>query len=171
MTTQIHAFDTSSEDSTEYVGSGEVPGYLLNRWAMSSYEGVLRVATTRPPERAPVFVTPTGDATPAALGNGIDGIDGIAHVVDGRARGSDGTAIGAGDARGADLRGRCGGEHVGGALLGCALGLWLARLLAGLYAQSYRIPNAPFQPSWSVMLAAVTISVVAALVGALAASV
>ena len=56
---------------------------------------------------------------------------------------------------------------VSGALLGCAIGVWLAQQLAGLYAQSYRIPNAPFEPAPTVMLAAVTISVVAALVGAL----
>lgn len=58
---------------------------------------------------------------------------------------------------------------VGGALLGCAVGAWLADLLAALYAQSYRIPDAPFQPAPTVMLAAITISVIAALLGALSA--
>jgi putative ABC transport system permease protein len=54
-----------------------------------------------------------------------------------------------------------------GALLGCGVGVWLAQRLAELYAQSYRIPHAPFQPTASVMLTAVGISVAAALVGAL----
>ena len=49
VTTELHAFDTSSPTSTSYVGSGGVPGYLMGRWALSSYEGNLRVATTRQP--------------------------------------------------------------------------------------------------------------------------
>lgn len=56
---------------------------------------------------------------------------------------------------------------VGGAVLGSAIGVWLAARLAGLYAQSYRIPNAPFQPDPTVILAAVSISVAASLIGAL----
>ncbi len=47
--TEIHAFDTTSETETEYVGSGSVPGYVLGQWALSRYDGVLRVATTRQP--------------------------------------------------------------------------------------------------------------------------
>ncbi len=47
--TEIHAFDTTSETETEYVGSGSVPGYVLGRWALSRYDGDLRVATTRQP--------------------------------------------------------------------------------------------------------------------------
>ena len=47
--TEIHAFDTSSETETEYVGSGSVPGYVLGQWALSRYDGALRVATTRQP--------------------------------------------------------------------------------------------------------------------------
>lgn len=47
--TEIHAFDTTSDTETEYVGSGSVPGYVLGRWALSRYDGALRVATTRQP--------------------------------------------------------------------------------------------------------------------------
>ncbi len=47
--TQVHAFDTTSDTETEYVGSGSVPGYVLGRWALSRYDGDLRVATTRQP--------------------------------------------------------------------------------------------------------------------------
>jgi len=47
--TQLHAFDTSSPTTTTYVGSGDVAGYVYGRWALSEYDGVLRVATTRQP--------------------------------------------------------------------------------------------------------------------------
>lgn len=49
VTTELHSFDTSSETTTRYVGSGSVPGYVLGRWALSEHEGALRVATTRQP--------------------------------------------------------------------------------------------------------------------------
>ena len=59
--TEIHAFDTTSETETEYVGSGSVPGYVLGRWALSRYDGVLRVATTRqPPWEAPAADSSSG---------------------------------------------------------------------------------------------------------------
>ena len=46
VTTQVHAFDTSSPGRTRYVATGSVPGYLSGRWALSRHEGHLRVATT-----------------------------------------------------------------------------------------------------------------------------
>ena len=49
VTTEIHSFDTTSEQTTRYVGTGSVPGYVLGRWALSEYEGTLRVATTLQP--------------------------------------------------------------------------------------------------------------------------
>ena len=49
VTTELHAFDTSSTDRTSYAGSTSVPGYVLGRWALSSYDGHLRVATTSAP--------------------------------------------------------------------------------------------------------------------------
>ncbi len=49
VSTELHGFDTSSRTATTYVGSGTVPGYVLGRWALSSYDGALRVATTRQP--------------------------------------------------------------------------------------------------------------------------
>jgi uncharacterized secreted protein with C-terminal beta-propeller domain len=49
VTTELHAFDTTAADRTPYVGSGSVPGYLMGRWALSSHEGHLRVATTTSP--------------------------------------------------------------------------------------------------------------------------
>ena len=49
VTTELHGFDTSSATSTSYLGTGSVPGYVMGRWALSSYDGSLRVATTRQP--------------------------------------------------------------------------------------------------------------------------
>ena len=49
VTTELHAFDTSSSTKTSYLGTGSVPGYVLGRWALSNHEGTLRVATTRQP--------------------------------------------------------------------------------------------------------------------------
>ncbi|MGH8894254.1 MAG: beta-propeller domain-containing protein [Actinomycetes bacterium] len=49
VSTELHGFDTSSATGTRYLGSGSVPGYVLGRWALSSYDGALRVATTRQP--------------------------------------------------------------------------------------------------------------------------
>ena len=47
--TQIHAFDISNPLKVSYVGSGTVPGYLLNQWSMSEWNGVLRVVSTDAP--------------------------------------------------------------------------------------------------------------------------
>ena len=48
--TAIHRFDTTNPRGTTYRASGEVPGYVLNQWAMSEHDGVLRVASTQEPE-------------------------------------------------------------------------------------------------------------------------
>ena len=44
--TQIYRFDVSQPGPPRYVASGAVPGYLLNQYAMSEWNGYLRVATT-----------------------------------------------------------------------------------------------------------------------------
>ena len=44
--TSLHKFVTAESGASTYRGSGEVPGTLLNQYAMSEYEGVLRVAST-----------------------------------------------------------------------------------------------------------------------------
>jgi uncharacterized secreted protein with C-terminal beta-propeller domain len=44
--TSLHKFVTGPSGATTYKGSGEVPGTLLNQYAMSEYNGVLRVAST-----------------------------------------------------------------------------------------------------------------------------
>ena len=53
VSTEIHRFDTTASDSTEYVASGKVRGYMLSQWSMSEQGGLLRVAsTTSPPWNA-----------------------------------------------------------------------------------------------------------------------
>ena len=44
--TSLHKFLTAASGASTYRGSGEVPGALLNQYAMSEYDGVLRVAST-----------------------------------------------------------------------------------------------------------------------------
>jgi hypothetical protein len=51
-TTDIHAFDVTG-DETSYVGSGEVPGRVADRWAFSENAGLLRVASTIGPSLLP----------------------------------------------------------------------------------------------------------------------
>jgi hypothetical protein len=49
QSTVIDKFDVSDPDHTTLVASGEVPGYVLNQFSMSEYNGDLRVATTSRP--------------------------------------------------------------------------------------------------------------------------
>ncbi len=42
----VHKFDISRPDGADYRASGEVPGHLLDQWAMSEHEGDLRIAST-----------------------------------------------------------------------------------------------------------------------------
>ncbi len=44
--TSIHQFDVGDPTATTYVGSGAVPGHVLNQFSMSEHAGHLRVATT-----------------------------------------------------------------------------------------------------------------------------
>jgi uncharacterized secreted protein with C-terminal beta-propeller domain len=48
-TTQIHKFDISDPDRTQYRGSGTVSGFLLSQWSLSEHRGVLRVVSTERP--------------------------------------------------------------------------------------------------------------------------
>jgi uncharacterized secreted protein with C-terminal beta-propeller domain len=44
--TEIHSFTLGTQDGARWVASGSVPGFLLNQFAMSELDNVLRVATT-----------------------------------------------------------------------------------------------------------------------------
>lgn len=45
-TTSLHKFATAASGASTYRGSGEVPGMLLNHYALSEYDGLLRAAST-----------------------------------------------------------------------------------------------------------------------------
>ena len=61
--TQIHRFDISDPARTSYVASGEVPGYILNQWALDEHAGYLRVATTT----SPPWGDPAGEAASQSM--------------------------------------------------------------------------------------------------------
>jgi hypothetical protein len=46
VTTALHRFSIADPRAPRYEASGEVPGRLLDQWALSEHEGHLRVATT-----------------------------------------------------------------------------------------------------------------------------
>jgi uncharacterized secreted protein with C-terminal beta-propeller domain len=50
QTTQIDRFDATLPDSTPFVASGEVPGFLLNQFSLSEWGSYLRVASTSVPD-------------------------------------------------------------------------------------------------------------------------
>ncbi|RGC68714.1 Beta propeller domain protein [Micromonospora sp. MW-13] len=50
-TTVIHQFDTGAPGRPRYLASGAVPGTLINQYALSEWQGHLRVATTSGDER------------------------------------------------------------------------------------------------------------------------
>ncbi len=49
ISTEIHKFDISRPEVTDYRASGRVTGYLLNQFAMDEHDGLLRVASTTSP--------------------------------------------------------------------------------------------------------------------------
>lgn len=49
VTTQLHSFDITDPETTTFVGSGQVPGVLVNQFALSELDGIVRVATTMQP--------------------------------------------------------------------------------------------------------------------------
>ncbi len=68
ITTDIYGFDISNPSDPQYIGSGSVPGTLIGQYAMSEYDGYLRVATTvGEPTPAPV----DGGAAPAQLSDNV----------------------------------------------------------------------------------------------------
>ncbi|MFI5487833.1 beta-propeller domain-containing protein [Micromonospora echinaurantiaca] len=44
--TEIHQFDTAAPGRPRYLATGSVPGWLINQYALSEWQGHLRVATT-----------------------------------------------------------------------------------------------------------------------------
>lgn len=48
-TTEIYKFSTSTKERPRFIAGGSVPGRLINQYAMSEWDGKLRVATTTDP--------------------------------------------------------------------------------------------------------------------------
>lgn len=46
ITTSLHTFDIADPEGTDYVASGQIEGTLINQFALSEMDGVIRVATT-----------------------------------------------------------------------------------------------------------------------------
>jgi hypothetical protein len=68
VSTDIYGFDISDPSDPQYIGSGTVPGTLIGQYAMSEYDGFLRVATTvGEPAPAPV----DGGTPPAQLSDNV----------------------------------------------------------------------------------------------------
>jgi hypothetical protein len=65
MRTEIHRFDVSDPTKTVYRASGSVPGFILNSYALSEFNGDLRVASTEQPPWQPggTAVTPSSRVT------------------------------------------------------------------------------------------------------------
>ena len=61
LRTEIHRFDASTAGQTTYAGSGTVPGFVVNAYALSEQDGALRVASTD----EPAWLPEGGQATPA----------------------------------------------------------------------------------------------------------
>jgi hypothetical protein len=58
--TEIYKFDTSTPQRPTFVAGGSVPGYLVNQYAMSEWNGQLRVATTTPTDQGEPPTTNSG---------------------------------------------------------------------------------------------------------------
>jgi hypothetical protein len=81
--TEIYKFDTSSAERPRFVAGGSVPGYLINQYAMSEWDGKLRVATTtgepwaapdqRTTSRSGVYVLDQGRRQLKQIGH-VDGL-------------------------------------------------------------------------------------------------
>ena len=61
LRTEIHRFDATAAGQTTYAGSGTVPGFVVNAYALSEHDGALRVASTDEPSWLPEG----GQATPS----------------------------------------------------------------------------------------------------------
>ncbi|WP_380168789.1 beta-propeller domain-containing protein [Jannaschia sp. R86511] len=69
VTTELHGFDTGRPGRTDYLGSGQVDGWLLGSWALDAHNGHLRVGVT---SRPPLDGT---DGTEGSEGSGsVDGL-------------------------------------------------------------------------------------------------
>jgi uncharacterized secreted protein with C-terminal beta-propeller domain len=73
--TDVFRFDTTGADAPRFVASGSVPGSVLNEYAVSEWQGDLRVATTVNQSTSSVYVLrPIGDVL-----SPVGRVDGLGH--------------------------------------------------------------------------------------------
>jgi hypothetical protein len=60
--TDLYQFDTGGTGKAKYLGAGSVPGYALNQYALSEWQGNLRVATTNGDSSTVYVLHRSGDA-------------------------------------------------------------------------------------------------------------
>ncbi len=79
--TQIHEFDISRPDTTSYVATGSVDGFVYGRWAFSELDGRLRVATTTgTPWGGPAGATPATQSRVVVLERSGGVLDQVGEV-------------------------------------------------------------------------------------------
>ncbi|MGQ0846597.1 MAG: beta-propeller domain-containing protein [Sporichthyaceae bacterium] len=78
--TAVHAFDATTRRFSDYLGSGNVPGYVLGRWAFSEHEGYLRVATTTGEPWAPPQDGEVSESRVTVLEETRDGLRRVGQV-------------------------------------------------------------------------------------------
>ncbi|MEV4535591.1 beta-propeller domain-containing protein [Asanoa sp. NPDC049518] len=71
LETIIYRFDITGAGSPRYVASGSVPGGLINQYAMSEYEGHLRVAATLSENSSSVYVLRATDMARTGVVSGL----------------------------------------------------------------------------------------------------
>ncbi|WP_347405269.1 beta-propeller domain-containing protein [Asanoa sp. WMMD1127] len=69
--TIIYRFDVTGSGPPRYVAAGSVPGYLINQYAMSEFDGHLRVATTLAENTSSVHVLRAGDLVEVGVVEGL----------------------------------------------------------------------------------------------------
>jgi hypothetical protein len=71
LATVIYRFDITGTGPPRYVASGSVPGVLINQYAMSEFDGHLRVAATLSDDASSVYVLRSGDMVRTGVVGGL----------------------------------------------------------------------------------------------------
>jgi uncharacterized secreted protein with C-terminal beta-propeller domain len=89
QTTEIFKFDTAGRGRPRFAAAGTVPGWLINQYAMSEWDGRLRVATTVADAPEPAVWDGPDQPRPAVTSSGVHVLrtDGERLVEEGRVTG------------------------------------------------------------------------------------
>jgi uncharacterized secreted protein with C-terminal beta-propeller domain len=80
LRTEIHRFDISNPERTVYRASGSVPGFILNNYALSEFDGRLRVASTEQPQWFPGGGGVESQSTVTVLGQNANRLERVGSV-------------------------------------------------------------------------------------------